>query len=73
MNHLFNWARSRTLPSPADPSIEVLTMTREELNEAIYRTSQEIDQLKKQIEQATDPREVRQLQRRLKELQYYGI
>ncbi len=47
-------------------------MTSEELNEAICLTTKEIEQVKKQIEGTPDPRKVRKLQRRLKELQYRG-
>ena len=50
-----------------------MTMTREELLEAIDRTKKEIVRVKKQIEETADPREKRRLTRKKRELQYLQL
>ncbi|HOV79343.1 MAG TPA: hypothetical protein PK728_04495 [Bacillota bacterium] len=48
-------------------------MTRQELQAAITRTLEEIEQVKRQIETAADEREKRRLVRRKRELQYLQL
>ncbi|MCL5125199.1 MAG: hypothetical protein M1511_12000 [Deltaproteobacteria bacterium] len=48
-------------------------MTRNELQEAFTRTLKEIKLIKRQIKDATDPREKRNLIRRKRELQYLQL
>ncbi|TEB13336.1 hypothetical protein [Pelotomaculum propionicicum] len=50
-----------------------MTLAREELQEAITRTLEEIVKLKQQIAQAADPKEKRRLKRKKKELQYLQL
>jgi len=45
-------------------------MNREELQLAIQETLHKIHQIKKQIDEATDPQDEKMLKRKLKELQY---
>lgn len=44
-----------------------------DLPTAILRTKEEIEQLKLQLKQVTDPQEQRRLKRRIKELQYLQL
>ncbi len=48
-------------------------LTREQLQDAIESTLQEIVAIKQQIKQTPDPRESRKLTRKLRELQYLQL
>lgn len=50
-----------------------MTITRQYIQNAIIRTRRQIVQIKKQIEKTSDPREIRRLIRRKRELQYLQL